>query len=72
MVLWCYLRFCVGVTLGSVATRFLCLKIMKKRFTKINENQEEINKACTQGVNHRMTLCHEKRGGDFEQHRTGH
>ena len=40
-------------------------------FEKINENQDEINKACTHGVNNRMRLCVEKQGCHIEQYRTG-
>ena len=47
------------------------LEAIHTAFEKINENQGEINKACTHGVNNRMRLCDEKQGGHIEQYRTG-
>ena len=53
----------MGRGMGGVNRDFLNENAIEAAFEKINENQEEINQTCTQGVNNRMHLGHKHEGG---------
>ena len=40
-------------------------------FAKVNEDQDEIYRACTRGVQRRVNLCSKHQDGHFEKFMTG-